>query len=389
MKYLSVLLLAISLNAMDFETFKQMALERSPQLKSFAMQHDVAVQEGELSLMYANPMVEIEASRFDAKAGGSDNGWLAMVEQPFRVPGLGDDLRSRSDARQRLAQNMLFKGRAGFVASLERAYTTFVHAKKMIEITDSEIVIAERMENIAAERYADGAATKAQMMQARLERMEAENRKLAWRQRSDAARFQMLTLAGMSEEISLDVRFLYPVRTVGGDRELESPDIALARSRSEALRAEAASQDYALREWNLYGEYEDEPDQAIARVGLSAALPFFNAGKQQARLTRLRATQNDLDAEQLARSQSVRLKALETLLKNAEVRFSALQGLQKQQQELLALYEEGYRLSGSGLLELILAKRRLVQTRKSLLDLERDANSGRIELNYLEGKYNE
>lgn len=389
MKWILMTLLTLSLNAMEFETFKKQVLERSPQLQSFAMQRDIAAEEGKLSLMYGNPTLEVEASRFDAKAGSEENGWRVALSQPLRVPGLGDALEARKDAQQRLAQSALLQGRAGFIAALERAYTAYVHADRMIGIADTEIAIAKRFEQIAAERYADGAATKAEKLQATMERTTAENRKLAWRQQRDAAYFNLLTLAGLDMDVPLEARFVYAPKLWHGGAKFDSPDVALAHGRSQSFRAEADSQAYALREWNLYGEYEDEPDQAIARVGVSMALPFFNAGDQRARLTRLKARQNDLDAEQIDRSQRVRVKALNTLLRNSAERHTALRVLQNQQHELLALYEEGYKLAGSGLVELILAKSRLVQTQKNLIDLERDANLARIELNYLQGNYNE
>ena len=63
--------------------------------------------------------------------------------------------------------------------------------------------------------------------------------------------------------------------------------------------------------------------------------------------------------------------------------------LEKDQNELLLLFEEGYRISKGSLLDLLLTKRKLVSTRKTLIETVKLLNEQKIQLNYLQGKYND
>ncbi len=381
--------LAAALSAMDFAAFKTLALERSPQMASLRMQRPIAEQEGDIALMYANPEMEAELSRFDPDRGAADTGWRAAVSQPLRTPGLGNDLQRRKTAAVSLADTAVLRGRAGFVAALEEAYTAYVYASKMAGIVDDEIGIARRFEAMAKTRYEDGAATRAKWMQATTELLRAQNRLLLWHQKRDTAYYRLLALSGLTRDVPLEAVFLYDVAAEPAPSVLHSPDVALGRRQNAYLRADARAKDYALKQWQVYGEYEHEPDQAIARIGVSVPLPLFNAGKERAKLARLKAQHAAIETQRTERTQQVRLRALAQLLADNARRHASLEVLRTKQYELLKLFEEGYRLSGSSLLDLLLAKSRLIATRKMLLETRRDANVARIEMNYLQGKYNE
>ncbi len=381
--------LAAALSAMDFAAFKALALERSPQMASLQMQRPIAEQEGDIALMYANPEIEAEFSRFDPDTGPADNGWRASVSQPLRTWGLGDDLQRRKTAAVSLADTAVLRGRAGFIAALERAYTAYVYASKMAGIVEDEIGIARRFETMAKTRYEDGAATRAKWMQATTELLRAQNRLLLWHQKRDAAYYRLLALSGLTRDVPLEAAFLYDAAAEAASSALHSPDVALGRRQNAYLRADAQAKDYALKQWRVYGEYENEPDQAIARIGVSVPLPLFNAGKERAKLARLKAQRAVIETQRTERTQQVRLRALAQLLADNARRHASLEVLRTKQHELLKLFEEGYRLSGSSLLDLLLAKSRLIATRKMLLETRRDANVARIEMNYLQGKYND
>ncbi len=383
-----IMTLGASLCAMEFPAFKALALERSPRLASFAMQSAIARKEGDISLMYGNPELEIEAGRFTPERGDAGNGWRAAVAQPFRVPGLGSDLEAQRSANVAVAKASLLRGRAGFVAALERAWTEYVYARGLKSVAEEEARIAARFEMMAKTRFENGAATRAQRLQATAEKLSVHNRVLALAQREEQAFYRLLSLAGITEEVALEGGFLYPVEAAAS-APLKSPDIALQRQKSTALKTQARAEDHALRNWTLYGEYENEPNQAIARIGFSAALPFFNVQKERASLSRLRARRTELESLGTQRAQRVHHRALERLIAADVRRDAALRRLQKEQKRLLELFEEGYRLSGTSLLDLLLAKSRLIETKRTRLAVRREANLARIEMNYLEGKYND
>jgi hypothetical protein len=103
----------------------------------------------------------------------------------------------------------------------------------------------------------------------------------------------------------------------------------------------------------------------------------------------IKMRQAELDRQQLHASETMRRVSLQSAIRDLSVQYRSLEALRKEQQELLGLFEEGYRISKGSLLDLMLTKRRLIETGKALLQTKKLANDQRIELNYLQGKYHD
>ncbi len=99
--------------------------------------------------------------------------------------------------------------------------------------------------------------------------------------------------------------------------------------------------------------------------------------------------QAELDQEYLQANETMQREALAYSIRELNTQYQSLQVLEKEQKELMELFEEGYRISKGSLLDLMLTKQKLVNTWKSLLSTHKMVNDQRIELNYLQGKYNE
>jgi len=76
-------------------------------------------------------------------------------------------------------------------------------------------------------------------------------------------------------------------------------------------------------------------------------------------------------------------------MKNLSKEYSLLKDLAKEQSEILNLLEEGYRISKGSLLELMIARKRVIDTNKKILNIDRVYNFKKIDLNYLQGAYND
>jgi outer membrane protein TolC len=81
-------------------------------------------------------------------------------------------------------------------------------------------------------------------------------------------------------------------------------------------------------------------------------------------------------------------------MRNASIRelyqqYVALRALKKEQHILSNLLTEGYKIAQGSLFELMLAKNKLIQTRKSLIQTQREINYQKIELRLLQGAYND
>jgi len=120
-----------------------------------------------------------------------------------------------------------------------------------------------------------------------------------------------------------------------------------------------------VKSYTLFGEIENEPDQSIGRVGIALDLPLFNRSNQEYRLAEIRAKQAALHTKRVETGQRIRIESLLKQLDILQKRYSALKEQQSRERELLSLFEEGYRMAQSSLLDLIRTKMQISTKSKS------------------------
>ena len=386
-KILLLCLSAWTLIAGDYMSFEKRVLENSPRLKALRMEVDAAKIEGEIALRYANPELEAEASRYDMDRGGDDNGWRLSLAQPMRMIGLGDDLKGFADLLQLGAEAGVADEKSDFIIQLRSAYLEWVKAHRTAGLAQEEITLAKRLTHIAEERFKEGAGTRAQVMQARLEADDARMKRLEAQQRSEESYGKLLALTGMRESFRLNPQFLYPLESITTTGDISANSRVKRReTEGKLLEADAKRNDYALKEWKLGAEYEEEPDQSITRLNIGIELPFFNANREERRLALLRAEQKKLEAKRLKASLQTQMESLARRYEQLLKLHTGLKERIDRQEALLRLFEEGYRTAKTSLLDLIATKNGLIDSRRRLLDIEYRANLYRLQIDYLQGR---
>ncbi|BDY13723.1 TolC family protein [Hydrogenimonas cancrithermarum] len=385
--FLTICLCAAAGFAVDFKTFETMALQNAPAMQAARLENNAAKLQGRIALRYANPSIEGEVSGFDADAGGSDTGWRTAISQPVRVFGLGHDLQRYADRLNILAEKGYEKGRAGFMVQLRHRYVDYVKAVHAKALLEQKIALAKRLETIAQERFENGAGTRAKVMQASLQRIAAETKLIEGQREIVARYYDLLADAGMTEQVTLDAAFLYPVEVDNhADTALKNPELQAMQALSNLYEAEAKTHDRSIKAYQLFAEYEEEPDQSIARFGVGIDLPLFNRNKEEYQLARIRVQQASLRVAQLKSEQKAQLESLQLQLATLGKHYAALKQRLEKEQELLSLFEEGYRAAQSSLLDLIQTKNALIDTKRQLLETEYLANLYHIQIDYLKGK---
>lgn len=381
-----VILTAVSLYGVDYMEFEVKAIQNSPEIASAKLQSDAAEIRGEIALRYMNPEIEAEISSFSPDSGNGEEGWRLGVSQPFRVLGLQDDLKSYADSLNLLAKAEYEKSLEGFRAALRRRYTDYVMAVQTKRLLKEEITLSKRLESIAKERFTSGGGTKAALLQASLELIGARNRLIEAEREITSRYYALLSFAGLDRTPRLDAEFIYGVREPEKvDGGINSPDLALAESRQRLLSAEAETKSRRLKSYTLFTEIENEPDQSIGRVGIALDIPLFNRSNQEYRLAEIRAKQAALFVKRVETSQRFRLESLLRELDILEKKYAALKEQRSRERELLTLFEEGYRMAQSSLLDLIRTKNALIETNRSILQTRYLVNLYKIEIEYLKG----
>jgi outer membrane protein TolC len=99
--------------------------------------------------------------------------------------------------------------------------------------------------------------------------------------------------------------------------------------------------------------------------------------------------QTQLDNEQLSITVYSQKKMIKAAIRELSSQYYALRSLQKEQQELTNLLQEGYEIAKGSLFQLMTAKNKLIQTRKALLQTQKMINTQKIALRFLQGDYND
>jgi len=390
MKTLAIFLtFSLTLFSMSYEQFKKHTLKNSKILKSQTLSLQSRQQENNILLRTTNPVLNIEGSRFNENVGDNSFGYAVSASQSIRMPGYMDGLHSKAKASSLLSQAFITQGRAGYMKTLEELYTQYVYQNKMLTLLQQEYTLSDKVTNMVKERYQSGSENKVAYLQARTETLTLKTQMYTTKQQQSTLYYQLLAVAGFNSNVSLEKRFIYSVSSKTKNSSKLSPQQQVLKAKEKVFQSDYSMNQGALQNYNLYAGMEKEPDQSILRFGLNIPLAIHNDRSEERMLARLKMQQTQLDTEQLninTRSQKQMFKAAIRELSN---QYYALRTLQKEQQELTNLLQEGYQIAKGSLFQLMTAKNKLIQTRKALLQTQKMINDQKIALRFLQGDYND
>jgi len=388
MKFFVLILAGASiLAAQEYGVFEKEALANSPKMRATLLQKNLAQTRGALALRYDNPSLQGEVSDFNADEGGHETGWRISVGQPLRMPGVTGALRDYADALAFAADARIADSKALYALALRRAYLRWLRDVRMAALARQGTLLAERLAAIAKERFEEGGGTKARAMQARLEARKAADAARLASLKARRSLTELAALAGRTVLPDLTPAPLYDLgRTPHIAQDAANTALDLAKAEAKLRAAEADRYDFALTDWRLGAEYEKEPDQSITRLGVEVALPLFAANREEKSLARLEAAKKELEAQSLENARRVHLNNLAELVGKLQAYRTSLKHRITEQKELQALFEEGYRLAKSSLLELIAAQKSLIQSQKEQEEARYLESLYRLEIDYLQGK---
>jgi outer membrane protein TolC len=369
---------------MDFEEFKKEAINNSNTLKSEKLSVLLAKKRADFSQSIQNPTVEVEESRFD-----DERGWRVALSQPIRFLGVKSDLNSLNSAKIEEAKANFLLTKALYKKNLEILYSEYVYEKGLQTLINRELKLANHLESITKQRFKNGVGTKAKLMMATLEKEDIKNRLLAQKDITLKKFLNLLRFANLENIEDLDANFIYDFSTATKESNSSNPSMIKLEKQRQRTLLKSKSLNHAIKSFDLFGEYEDEPDGDIGRVGVALAIPLFKQNSKEAELAQIESTKISLIQKSKEIEQKVQTRYLKSSILNLKQQYLSLKEQQNREQQLLKLFEEGYKISKGSLLELIEVKNRLIQTRQRTLLVQKEANIKQIELNFIEGRYND
>ncbi len=380
-------LLCASLYGVDFETFLADSLEKSPLLKTNALSLKQAEQNAELTTRYANPTLSLGASNFSPDVGDSEIGYRAGISQPIRLWGVSGSLETLANAQKEQTQASVKLSRANFILQLSSLYAEYKRAVLAQALASEELEIAKHIANISNERYKNGTIARVKSIQASLDEKRVENFLAEARVRKTSAYYRLMGFRGLNEEVEIDSDYNFKLSTKNDTTNNAQIEFSKASVKSASANAELNANKL---EWiNLNAEFEQEPDQSIARVSVDIPLVIFNTKSQEKQIAKLESKKAEFVTENISQQMAFRLRELNNSIETLTQVEKTSKELLAQQQELLSMYEEGYKIANIDLIELQTIKNQLIETKENLLKITLKKELNIIEHNYLTGSYNE
>ncbi|OYZ24913.1 MAG: hypothetical protein B7Y23_07875 [Sulfurovum sp. 16-42-52] len=134
---------------------------------------------------------------------------------------------------------------------------------------------------------------------------------------------------------------------------------------------------------------EQEPNQAILRLGVSIPLAVQHNKEEEKVISKLQLQQLELDNAQLKLDLNLQKQRLKASIEEISQQYHSLKILEGEQQALSDLLLEGYKIAQGSIFVLMSAKNKLIQTQKSLLQTQAMINKKKIELRFIQGLYND
>ena len=379
----------LTLFGMSYEQFKRQTLKNSKILKSQTLSLQGTQYENAMLLRTSNPVLNLEAARFNEDIGNNGFGYTVAASQTIRTGSYMNSLQEKANASSLLSQAFMTQGRAGYIKTLEALYTQYVYQNKMLALLQQEYRLSNSVTKMVKERFESGSENKVAYLQARTESLTLKTHMYTTKQQQRALYYQLLAIAGFSKKVSLEKRFIYSISSRTKNSSKLSPQQEIIRAKEKLYQSDYSMNQSSFQNYDLYAGMEKEPYQSILRVGLNVPLSLHNDRSEERMLAKLKMQQTALESEQLSITTRSQKQMYKAGIRELSAQYHALKTLQKEQQELTSLLQEGYTLAKGSLFQLMTAKNKLIQTRKALLQTQKMINDQKIALRFLQGDYND
>jgi outer membrane protein TolC len=381
---------SLTLFGMSYAKFKEHTLKYSKVLQSQKLSLQVTQEENNILLRTPNPTLSLEASRFNENNIGNNSfGYSVSATQSIRTNSYMSGIKEKTYASTLLSKAYITDGKAKYLKTLESLYTSYVYQNKMLILLQKEYELSKEVTNMVKVRFLKGSDNKVSYLQAKTETLTLKTLMYTTKEQINELYFQLLSIAGFRKKISLEKRFIYSISSKTKKTSKLSPKQKIGKAKVEIYKSDLSMNRSSFQNYDLYTGIEKEPEQSILRFGINIPISIHHDKSQERMLAKLQKQQTKLDNEQLSLNIYSQKQMLKESIRELSDQYYALKSLQKEQQELASLLQEGYQIAKGSLFEMMLAKNKLIQTKKALLQTQKIINNKKIELIFLQGGYND
>ena len=378
----------ITLYAQDFEHFKQEALQNSPYLQANRLVIEKAKEQSKITTQYKNPILGLEASQFSVNNSASDkSGFRVEYTQPLRLWGITKEREQLAQTQKMRAKTDMHLSRAVFMRELSLRFVAYKRLAHLKEQALNERAISQKIAAISQARFKSGTIARVKYLQATLDVKRINNRVNTLELAKTDTYYNLLAFAGLKQQRAIEADYNFTLQKNG--ESFASPELSFLGAEKKVAIAKAQLNANKLEWINMRAEFEKEPDQNIYRVGVNIPLVIFNAKKEEKQIAKLQAQTKAFLYKQKENANKFRLKKIARLIEKLTALQKSTKELLSSQNELLLMYEEGYKIASINLVELQLIKNQMISTQEKLINIQTQKEKNIIRYNYLTGAYNE
>ena len=383
------LILTLSLFGMSYQNLKKHAQKHAKVLQNQALLIASTKKQNEILLRTKNPSLSLETSRFQPDIGSAKFGYAITASQIVRTGGYFNAQKDIANASLALQKAQIIDSKSIYLKNLDLLYTNYVYQEKMFTLMKEEFKLSLKITNMIKQRYLNGSQTKVDYLQARTTTFSLKSQISLEKQKKNRLYYQLLSSAGISKAVSLNKNFIFNTTSKRYISKKANSKKRVLLAKQKVLQNTIKLQEHTFKSYEIYGGLEQEPSDTILRVGVSIDLPIFNQNKEERQLTKLKLQQLSLETKQLDLDIELNIQRLKQSLRTLQEQYQALISLKKEQKQLYNILKEGYNISNGSIFMLMHAKNRLIQTQKSILNTQKLLNAQQIELNFIQGAYND
>jgi cobalt-zinc-cadmium efflux system outer membrane protein len=274
-----------------------------------------------------------------------------------------------------------------FIRDISNAYTNYANKKSLVKLSEQELSIAKTIYDISASRYEVGTISRGLMLQAKIDYEMVQIKNEALILESNQAYYNLLRLAGISEEISLDDDYIFTLHVEQDTT--NNPNLKVLKAQQDTALSQALLNTNKVEWINLFAEFESEPDQDITRFGVNFPLAVFNTKSQEVAIAKLQNNRAELLIQNQKQQLSIGMSRLAKERSSLEILQSKNQEILVSEEELLKMFQDGYKIANINLLQLQDIKNKVISTKRTLIQIKTALDQNAITQNYNQGQYND
>ncbi len=379
--------LVAMLHAQTYEELLEQAISNNLNLQLVQNRAEAIKLENKIDTRLKNPNVEFEISDFSAKRllRQNDVGARTSISQELLLPWVKRDKKALANSKLRVAHERYNLEKLAFIYRFNSFYIDYKKAIQKESLAQEGIVISTDILTIAEARFSAGASARSELLQAQIEEKNAKSIQKRLELETLKAKNSLLLFANLDSSSTVELEHLF----VPSQEFNMHPLLNIAEQEQDIAKLELHVASHSIENIELFSEMEAEPDQDVFRVGISVPLPIFNNKSEEKQLAKLKLSNQRLAYSTQERGLQLEIEQLQNEILVEEEMKSSYAMLLTEQEKLLDMYEQGYKVAKVNLLKLNSLKKELLLNKEQILERGFAIEQKNIKISYLQGAYSE